>query len=386
MPDPLPEPIESQWAPDLSQPLENPRAYKTAAGEFGVQRFLLTDGPRSGTELLVVETDRVRAALCPTRGLSLWKAYIDSTPVGWNSPVQGPIHPSLVPLAEQSGLGWLDGFDELLVRCGARSFGAPDFDAQGNLLFGLHGRVGNLPARNLQVVVDEAHSLLVVQAEIHETRFLQYNLRLQVQYAFALGEPVIDVRDRLTNASDTPTTAQMLYHINVGDPILGKGARMHLPNPLIVARNEHAASDLADWAVYREPTAGYEEQVYFSAAKAVDDGWAEALLESADGETAFSVRYKPETLPFFTQWKNTVGANDGYVTGLEPGTGFPNPRSFEEEKSRLVQLEPGQEIAFDLQLGLLSGKALVSDAVQAVHDATSETKLASFDANWCVPR
>ena len=44
------------------------------------------------------------------------------------SPVRGPVHPSFVPLFDPSGLGWLEGFDELLCRCGLESNGAPDFD------------------------------------------------------------------------------------------------------------------------------------------------------------------------------------------------------------------------------------------------------------------
>ena len=39
------------------------------------------------------------------------------------------MHPRWVPLSEPSGIGWLDGFDELVARCGLFSHGAPDFDA-----------------------------------------------------------------------------------------------------------------------------------------------------------------------------------------------------------------------------------------------------------------
>ena len=52
--------------------------------------------------------------------------------VGWQSPVDGPVHPQFVPLADPSGLGFLDGFDELIVRCGLESNGAPEFDERGD--------------------------------------------------------------------------------------------------------------------------------------------------------------------------------------------------------------------------------------------------------------
>ena len=46
---------------------------------------------------------------------------------------------------EPSGLGWLDGFDELLVRCGLESNGAPEFNPNGSLRYPLHGKIANMP-------------------------------------------------------------------------------------------------------------------------------------------------------------------------------------------------------------------------------------------------
>lgn len=387
MPITLPQPAASATTPDLSLPLTGALAVPCAAGAFQLKRVSLTDGPSQGVELLLVESDRVRAAICPTRGLSLWKAHIDGLDCSWKSPVEGPIHPRHVPLSEANGLGWLDGFDELLVRCGLQSFGAPDFGDQGQLRFPLHGRIGNLPARALSVSVDAEHSLLEVQAEIHETRFLQFDLRLSVKYVFAMGQPQIQIHDRVRNAAGTPTTMQMLYHINVGHPILGAGARLHIAADKVVARNEHAARDLASWRSYPGPVAGYEEQVYFSSARADLKGWTSALLASANGKSGFAVHYKTDTLPYFTQWKNTVAESDGYVTGLEPGTGFPNPRSFEEQQGRLVSLAAGQTVDFELRIeGINDAGTLASLEEQIDASAKRPMDELTFDTDWCTPR
>ncbi len=84
----------------------------------------------------------------------------------------------------------------------------------------------------------------------------------------------------------------------------------------------HAADDLDDWSTYLPPTPGYVEQVYFSSPTAAADGWATTLLASENRSRGFAVHYKTDTLPYFSQWKNTVGSADGYVTGLEPVTAF----------------------------------------------------------------
>ncbi len=296
----LGSPLILEQPADLAQPLgDSATRVRSASGTFAVQRYRFDSGKREGVELVVVDSGKVRAAICPTRGLSLWRAHIDGVDCSWRSPIEGPIHPQYVSLAEPNGLGWLDGFDELLVRCGLQSFGAPDFNDQGQLKYGLHGRIGNQPAVNWSVHVDADHSLLEVRGEVHEARFLQFNLRLSVSYRFAFGQPTIEVVDTVRNASDSPTTMQMLYHINLGLPLLEGDATMHCASPRIVARDQHAADDIATWQTYLPPTPGYVEQVYFSSPTPNADGWSTALLASKNRSRGFAVHYKPDTLPYF---------------------------------------------------------------------------------------
>ena len=384
----LAPPVLLDQPADLAQPLgETATRAKSAGGTFAVQRYRFTSGKREGVELVVVDSGKVRAAICPTRGMGLWKANLDGLDCSWRSPVEGPIHPQFVPLAEPNGIGWLDGFDELLVRCGLQSFGAPDFNDKGQLKYPLHGRIANQPAVNWSVHLDADHSLLEVRGEVHETRFLQFNLRLSVSYRFAFGQPVIEVVDTVRNASDSPATMQMLYHVNVGTPLLESGATMHCASKRIVARDQHAADDLASWSTYLPPTPGYVEQVYFSSPTAAADGWATTLLASKNRSRAFAVHYKTDTLPYFSQWKNTVGSADGYVTGLEPGTGFPNPRSFEEQQGRVVALAAGQSIEFNLRLEGINRPDRVTQLIAEVDKLRGgEPEKVPFDPEWCTPR
>ena len=67
-----------------------------------------------------------------------------------------------------------------------------------------------------------------------------------------------------------------------------------------------------------------------------------ALLLSADGTQGVSVKFNKRQLPCFTVWKNRQAAIDGYVTGLEPATNYPNPKSFEKQKGRVVPSRPGE--------------------------------------------
>ncbi len=91
-----------------------------APARFAVRHVIRRDGLSEGVDELRIHNGRFSFTVLPTRGMGIWKArWDDQLEIGWQSPVPGPVHPRFVPLTEPSGLGWLDGFDELLCRCGA---------------------------------------------------------------------------------------------------------------------------------------------------------------------------------------------------------------------------------------------------------------------------
>jgi hypothetical protein len=309
-------------------------------GEFRFRFGKISGGPRDGVEVLEVATGRMIAIILASRGLSIWKAWLPDWELGWQSPVHGPIHPGLIRLDEPSGLGWLDGFDELVVRCGLESNGAPDFSPEGRLLYPLHGRIGNIPASRLSVEVDPSTGTLDVKGLVAENRFLIRALELEVNYRFHADQASIEATDIVHNRLSQPSSMQLLYHINVGAPLLEAGARVVAPMVELAPRDRRAAEGLQGWDTYAGPTPGYAEQVYFIRPLTDAQGWATAWLVNATQTRACEVSFDSQTLPYLNLWKNTAAIEDGYVTGLEPATGFPNPRSFEERQGRVVSLEP----------------------------------------------
>jgi hypothetical protein len=89
-----------------------------------------------------------------------------------------------------------------------------------------------------------------------------------------------------------------------------------------------------------------------------EKGLATAMLVAPEGRHAACLSWRTDTLPCFTLWKNQAGLADGYVTGLEPGTNFPNPRSYEESQNRVVPLAPNASVRFDLAIEHLTGSAV----------------------------
>jgi Domain of unknown function (DUF4432) len=318
---------------------------------WSVSQRRLHGGRRDGVDLLVVDNGALRFSVVPTRGMGLWKGFFQGNYLGWESPItDGPVHPALVNLAAAGGLGWLEGFDELMARCGLENNGAPfvvtSTGADGSehrTTFGLHGRIANIPASYVAVHVDpDPPHEITVEGHVEEVRLFGPQLRLETRYATVPGSNRLTVRDEVVNLKDQAAGFQLLYHWNFGPPFLDDGARFAAPIRSMAPRDARAQEGIAAHDRYGGPQPGFTEQVYlYDLAAEGEGGPTLAMLRSADGDKAVVLRFRKDQLPAFTLWKNTAGLRDGYVTGLEPGTNYPNPRPFEQERGRVVTLPPG---------------------------------------------
>lgn len=356
------------------------------AKDYEVSKRTLRGGLNDGVEVLRVQTGDLAYEVLPTRGMGIWKAWLRGAEIGWRSPVRGPVHPCFVPLMEPSGLGWLDGFDELLVRCGLESNGAPDFDAAGRLRYPLHGRIANRPAHKVDVTVDGDTGEITVTGVVEETRFHFWKLRLTSSIITKVGDTGLGIRDEVENFSGSPAEMQLLYHINFGPPWLAPGSRFVAPVRKVMPRDPRAAEGMAAWDRYASEVAGYSEQVYFLELLAAPDGRTQTLLKDAAGTRGVSIQLNTQQLPCYTVWKNTTTSPDGYVTGLEPGTNFPNPRTHEAQQGRTVKLAPGGKTAFALRLDMHATAAEVAQVEAAIAALQAAAKPQVFDQpqpGWC---
>ena len=329
-------------------------------GPLAVKASRLRGGVREGVLLVELVAGPTRVWVLPDSGLGIWKIESDGVALGWQSPVRGPVHPRFVPLAEPSGLGWLDGFDELVARCGLVSNGAPDFDGDGRLVYGLHGRIANRPAHDVAVVLDDNAGTVTLTGVVDETRFLIHDLQMTTSLVVQADRPRVAWTDTVENRSGRPATMQMLYHVNFGPPLLGAGAEVVVDAAEIAPRDSAAVDDVPTWNRYVAPQAGRGEQVHFMSLRPDEEGRAAAMLVSPGGDRAARLSWLAAELPCFTLWKNQGGLADGYVTGLEPGTNYPNPRPYEETQGRVVPLEPHASVTFDLAIDVLRGDAIAA--------------------------
>lgn len=356
-----------------------------SARGYSVTKRRLRGGLSDGVDVIEVDNGTFRFVVIPTRGMGIWRASCGDVRLGWKSPARGPVHPSLVPLWGGNGLGWLDGFDELLVRCGLESNGSPEFSPNGTLLHPLHGKVANIPARKVEVTIDGDTGEIAISGIVDEARLFFSKLSLATTISTKIGQPSVTVADQVTNVSAQPSDMELLYHINFGVPLVSQGATVSVPIKKITPRDAVAAATMPTWNVYDPEMPGAAEVCLFFEVAADAAGNSLAVLRSADGVKGVSVKFNKKQMPCFTIWKNRHAAIDGYVTGIEPATNFPNVKSFEKANGRVVPLAPGETRCFGVTIEAHADAAAVTAAEQAVAAIQAGVKpeiCTKPDPNW----
>lgn len=358
--------LDQQGVQNALEPLQ-----KKIPGGWSVLRHSLQGGKQEGVDFIELHNGKMMIRVIPTRGMSIYDVLIPETPqgafrLGWNSPVKEVVHPQYVNLESRGGLGWLEGFNEMMVRCGLEFAGHPGKDVfitntgdKGEMDLTVHGKIGNIPASEVELLIDDEQNTLTLRGVVHERLFFGPKLELVTELTTTIGSSSFTIRDRVTNRGSGPQEMQLIYHCNFGQPLLEAGAKVHVAHERIAPMNLLAAKDIGTFSDYLGPTPGYIEQVYLFHPLFDKQGVSHVLLHNAAGDRGCSLSWNKSELPYLTLWKNTTAVEDGYVTGLEPATGFPYNRRVEREFGRVPKLAAGETREFNVMFNLHIDKASV---------------------------
>jgi Domain of unknown function (DUF4432) len=341
---------------DLGLTLEKP---------FCVSMRTLHGGRQEGSCIVEIDNGTMKISVVPTRGMNVLEAVSGNVRLGWDSPVNEVVNPAFIELNGRGGVGWLEGFNELVTRCGYEWVGHPGMD-QGVLL-PLHGLAANIPASKVVLSIEERPPYTIrLKGELKEQAFKKVNFVIETELRTEAGAQYFSLHDTLINKGDYPQEYQALYHANFGPPLLDKGARFSAPVQQVSPFNEKAVADLDDWQTYRGPTRDYDETVYNVVPYGDEQGNTLAVLNNAAGDVGVSIAFNIQQLPVFSLWKNTDTPIQGYVTGLEPGTSFAYNRSYQRALNRVPKIGPKEQRHFDITFTLLPDKTAVDQALERV--------------------
>ena len=342
--------------------------------EWQIAKYTLKGGKQHGVDLVEIDNGTMSIVLVPTRGMGVLEVFTDDVALGWESPVKQVVHPAYVREEAVGGLGWLRGFNEFICRCGLSFHGAPGPDtvktntgAETEIELPLHGTIANTPAVRvaIRVQLEPPYELSVV-GELCDTRMFGASSRLFTSVSTIPGSTEFRVEDTVENMGGTDAEFELLYHCNYGPPLLGDGARFVAPVSFCCPRDPRASEGIDTWDSYGPPEPGFAEQCYYMQLHSDEDDRTRVALVDTRATRAATIEFSTAQLPAFTLWKNTAGEQDGYVTGLEPGTDYPNPRKFERYYDRVIKLAGGDTYATDLQFGLVSGADDVHELEESI--------------------
>lgn len=117
--------------------------------------------------------------------------------------------------------GFLKSFTAgFLTTCGLTAVGSPCVDEGEELP--LHGTIGNTPCDRLWW--EETDSEIIIHAEIADRRIFSRKLLLRRTIICCKEENRITISDTVENQGDTDSTVMLLYHMNMGYPLLSEHA------------------------------------------------------------------------------------------------------------------------------------------------------------------
>ena len=313
----------------------------------GIKPFEATDGVERGGRVFEVWTGSgLSFHILADRALDISACQYKGMSLTWRSSV-GDAHPAYY---DASGSAWLRSFQGgMLVTCGLDTFGKPNRDAEEEL--GLHGRVSNTPARAVNYsaawVGDEYR--LEVSGEVRQTRVFGENLVMRRHISTALGSNRICIEDVVTNEGFTPHPHMILYHVNIGFPLLNERSRLKFNVRGTKPHNAASRQGVNDWMVFQQPTPGYLEQNFIHIPIPDEKGWAVAELENLELKFALRLSFDTSTLPYMNEWK--MMGEGLYVLAIEPiNCAADSGRGPAREQKLLPFLEAGESRRYTLEI------------------------------------
>lgn len=289
----------------------------------------------------------LRFTLWPDRALDIGEVWFNDIPIAW-------LHPGLgAPFYyEPNGDGWLRTYGGgLLTTCGLTHFGDPDQHAGQN--YGLHGRIANIPVSNLRLWQEwqEENYLLAAEGEVQQAVLFGENLRMLRRIETQLGSRTLSLKDEIINLSSRTSPLAVLYHCNLGFPILSPESQLQVEDLKLVPRDDAAKDGMANYNQFELPQPAYQEQVFFHYPKPDPTGYATATLYNPTLSLGVRLRWLSETMPVLTQWK-MLGEGE-YVCGLEPCTHAMGPREQLAKTGLPKEILPGEHVKFELHLTII---------------------------------
>ena len=207
-----------------------------------------------------------------------------------------------------------------------------------------------------------------ITAIMKQSKVFGPSLELRRTISGKIGEPVIRIKDVVTNYGNTPTPHMVLYHCNFGWPLIDEGTDivykgrcesrgMNMDNKLF--------NDKHNYRKCREPLdihKGTGESCGFIDVIADKQGVCTVGLHNRRLNMALVIKYKKKQLASLTNWQHW-GPGE-YVCAIEPGTNPPIGQAQARKQKKLIHIAPGKSKTYNLEFTVLTNRKQISKFIQ----------------------
>jgi hypothetical protein len=341
----------------------------------GVQLLAFEDGPARGVRVLEFRTGTgftfkvaiergMDVGYCEYKGMSL--AWIPSTLM------PGPWY-----FEQQTEFGWLrTALGGFCNSCGMIHIGNPEsesvahynFPARSTERYGVHDRMALIPGQLLRYGERWEGDEYIIEAEGRVVQAQAYgeNLVLTRRYTARLGESRYFMRDEIENAGWLPTVHMLLYHINVGFPMVAEGSEFIAPvsgPPAIPFGLPESAVN--EYNRFIAPQKDWQLQGFNLDMISEADGSVPIGIVNPNINQGMYVIYNQRQMPAYLEWR--MMGEGQYAVGIEPCTNSFG-RELVRQAGNLIVLQPGEKRVYDLEVGVLDG---IQD-IQAFRDRVGQ--------------
>ncbi len=349
-----------------------------AAG--GVRKVVLDDGSERGVRVLEFRTGTGLAFdVLVDRAMDFGQAEHKGRSFGWCSPT-GIRHPGLHENADEHGVAWLRSFSGLQTTGGLdHTFAMAEVDAsqyryplRKTMQHGLHGRIANLPARlqGYGEYWDGDRCLLWAEGEIRQAAVFGENLRLHRRIESEIGGNEIRLFDTVRNHGFEKSPHMLLYHIDLGWPLLDEGTKFIAPIARTLWYSPVVPQQRASYKVIAAPIPGFDEQAYEHELVSDSEGKMRVAVVNERLNFGMMLEWYAKEFPCFLQWLHL--REGAYVMGVEPSTHHVQGDQAAREDGSMIWLEHGESRSYRTVMTVLDGPQAIQQAIDKIREVAQQ--------------
>lgn len=306
---------------------------------YGIEEHRLVGGKGDGMRLLEVRNGKgIDLTISLDRCADISRLRYRGMNVSYFSPC-GYVAPAYY---DKSDSNWLKSFTAgFLTTCGLENTGVACVD-EGEAL-AMHGSIANIPASQ-SYWLDE-NGELIVRATMCDEVIFGRKLRLHREYRISTNDNVFTITDTVENTGDRTEPFEILYHNNIGYPLLDEDSVVEIPSAEVTPRDQHAAENIDTWNQMQKPEAGYQECCYYH--KFADEV-GRASIYQPKLNMGLEISFNAKELDGFVEWK-MMGVRD-YVLGLECANCYVDGRDVMHKNGMLKFLKPGEKKTYQVNV------------------------------------